>query len=238
MNNSKQRILLTRPRGQNNELKNKLSAKAFIVSVFPCIEIERVTYEVPQITPDSLVIFTSQNAVRFFDGKSSKQTFAIGPSTQSALEKNDISSCLPLQFNSEGLLALDALQNIKGKKIFIICGENPRPLLSDTLTQRGATVELVHCYRRIQPVYTAEEIEPIVQQHFDALVSTSTESLNNLNELLTQHRSWLYNQPLLVISDKMKALAMDLGFISKIIVCKDATNESIVDSLMTLYNGD
>jgi uroporphyrinogen-III synthase len=84
-------------------------------------------------------------------------------------------------FDSEGLLALPALQNIAGRRIVIFRGDEGRAHLGDTLRARGAEVDYVACYRRAPPSTGATGLEAILERReAHALTLTSAEGLDNL----------------------------------------------------------
>lgn len=231
-------ILLTRPAHQQTALKTALIENGFDVLTLPCLHIEPIDYASPLITSNDIVIFTSQNAV-FCCQKNNipcvptnSFVIAIGPATQVALKEKKIKALIPTQFNSEGLLNLKALQSVRDRSIFIFCGENPRPLLADTLKQRGAHVQVIPCYRRQCPFYTDAELQKLMQHPIECIVSTSPDSLNNLNTLFSHHTAWLHQQNLLVVSEKMQKQARSLGFHRAISRAKAATNEAIVEALL------
>lgn len=227
---NKTSIILTRPRLQNAGLQAELAKLGFPTLVFPLLEIEEIKARAISNNCDG-VIFTSPNAVKFYQAEIAIPTFAVGPGTQAALAKKNTSAKMPAEFNSEGLLALPELQNVAGRKIAIVTGENPRPLLAKTLRQRGADVEIIFCYRRLRPRYSSAEIEKIVAERNSWIIVSSAESLANLVEIFADHVVWLYQRQLVVTSPSLSVQAQQLGFSLKSLVAMNASDEALIDVL-------
>lgn len=229
--NRKTTIILTRPQGQNEGLQKKLEALNFATRIFPLLQIEKISARALSQDCD-FAIFTSSNAVKYFPQRIKIPVFAVGSGTQTALAKKNIVATIPEQFSSEGLLDLPELQNIQNKKIAIICGENPRLLLAETLEQRGAQVETIFCYRRLLTDYTRAEIEQICALDPVWIIVTSAESLANLLRIFTSHTDWLYRQQLFVSSLGLKAEVERLGFQLPPMLAKNASDEAFVELLL------
>lgn len=226
--NTKPVILLTRPREQNAGLQVELTQLGFVTRVFPLVEIEKISATAASNHCD-LMIFTSQNAVRFYDAEIKAPVLAVGSGTQAALAKKNIRATIPAEFNSEGLLTLPELQQVAHKKIAIVTGENPRPLLAQSLRQRGADLEIIFCYRRLQPRYAKAEINEITERKNYWIVVSSAESLTNLTEIFAAHSTWLHQCQLIVTSESLNLKAQQLGFALKPLVALNASDEAIVE---------
>ncbi|MDX1500363.1 MAG: uroporphyrinogen-III synthase, partial [Woeseiaceae bacterium] len=91
-------------------------------------------------------------------------------------------------FDSEHLLATQALRDVAGQVVRIVRGRRGRELLGDTLRDRGAAVEYLAVYERIVPKPTPAELERLESLWVDggiaAVVVMSVESLDNLVQLL------------------------------------------------------
>src|SRR4029079_11082017 len=88
-------------------------------------------------------------------------------------------------YDSEGLLALPALAELRGKRIAIFRGEGGRDHLADALRARGAHVDCIACYRRARPASGADGLaEALLQGRAHALTITSSEGLDNLRALV------------------------------------------------------
>ncbi len=164
-------------------------------------------------------------------------TVAIGPGTARALSNHQINvDLMPLQHNSEGLLSLPELQLVAGKRIAIFCGDNARPLLKHTLQARGATITEASCYRREKPQMESEDVWNIISaQAINSVVTTSCESLQNLFALIgPKALSWISTRPLLVISERIKTLAIKMG-VSKPLLAANATDQAIIEALLRVY---
>ncbi|OGT44949.1 MAG: hypothetical protein A3E82_01840 [Gammaproteobacteria bacterium RIFCSPHIGHO2_12_FULL_38_11] len=204
-------ILNTRP-------KNTLSEIAFHL---PVIEIVPVQFKPTNTDDFNYCIFLSANAVfNFFQQQKlttvASQLIAIGPATKNALIKlGFIHIITPKTFNSEGILALPELKNINNKSVAIISGENPKPLLTQELNLRGTRVKNIFCYSRKPVLHDMNIVFPkLIKYPIDTILSASSESLFYLLQLFKtpEHRQWLLNKKISIISEKMKAEAMEAGF--------------------------
>ena len=215
---------------------------------FPVIEILdlpetsqlKAVYE--QLQKVDLAIFVSANAVRntvdrILKGRawpSHVQVSAVGPGTIKELKKFG----LPVhfhpqqQFNSEGLLELNELHQVRNKKIVIFRGKGGQDLLGDTLRERGAELEYVEVYRRAIPNSDASKlINNFESGKIDVITVSSLESLGNLIQLAgAPARPWLRKAPMVVVNNKMAALVRELG--SEPIQAHKATDEAVVEALL------
>lgn len=74
---------------------------------------------------------------------------AVGSGTAAALRRAGIAGVdAPARMDSEGLLALPALQDVAGTRIGFVTAPDGRNLLAPTLEARGATVLRAEVYRR------------------------------------------------------------------------------------------
>lgn len=101
-----------------------------------------------------LAIFTSPAAVRFARRlaplRSQAVVLAPGAGTRRALQRAGIAGVhAPSREDSEGLLGLGMLQDVRGRRIGIIGAAGGRGLLPDELARRGATILHAHVYRRL-----------------------------------------------------------------------------------------
>jgi uroporphyrinogen-III synthase len=191
------RIVITRPARQAVGLAQQIAALGGKPVMFPAIIIlpptDRSALERAQrdLAQYDYAVFVSANAVEYGVGDpaswpSHLVALAPGPGTASALAAVGIGQVrIPATtMDSEGLLALPELADVAGKRIVIYRGSGGRELLGETLSERGAQVDYVECYRRAKPqgdfatmaaAWRAGEIE--------ALMLTSSEGLDNLWEL-------------------------------------------------------
>ncbi len=237
--------LITRPKHQARKLCEKIEDLGGKTFLFPTVEI--ISYRgsvelkkaVEKIADYSWALFTSANAVDaagelWNQYKISVPVIAIGTGTANALASYRIPvAFVPAEFSSAGILKLSELQELENKKIAIFCGENAKPELKSGLSERGALITEVHCYRRERPSLSREtQIPEATRQAITVIVSTSRESLLNLHALFSPNDlEWLLDKPIIVISPEMLQFSRELGWRQGIYVAKNPSDEAIVEAL-------
>ncbi len=245
-------IVITRPKHQAGALAKRLEAQGANIILFPLLEITPPTnillaqQQVQQLDHFDMVIFISPNAVDSALTLINKTQLkalkiaAVGKKTASKLQQYGIVvDYFPKQFfNSEALLALKVMQQVKNKQIAIFRGEGGRDLLRNTLQQRGGKVTYINVYARRCPV---DDIG-LLKQHYlqdklDIILLTSGESLSHLLRLTTKEQ-WFNQVPLLVGSERIKQLFLQYEqqrYTGTIWSSPDPSDESIYQSLLTLF---
>ena len=244
-------ILNTRPAHQQAGLKTLLEALGATVLSFPVIEI--VDCEIrpfhlglaQQIEYYDILLFVSRNAVdgafRFLQAETlpdNLQLGVIGEATCQALAEcvGDLDRRLISghPYNSEGLLSSAALQQVQGKNILIFRGQQGRNLLGEELSDRGATVSFCEVYRRMAPDYEPSYFDRLSARHFPTLaVFTSIEGMQNALSLVTGNsRAKLLEISWLLISERMRESAVNLGHNGSLIIAPNASDEGIQQALI------
>lgn len=240
------KILVTRPIHQAQHLCQLIQAQGGLAMQLPAIAIvafdNNPALEACRAQLDDLdmLIFISANAVDtalpFLMAKNSLPPqltiAAVGEKTARSLVHWGLSPIYsPAPFNSEALLALPQLQAVKGKKITIFRGEEGRELLAQTLHQRGATVNYVDVYRRIQPPTP----DWVAHLQVDIITVTSVQILHNLFKMLAD-KPWLKYTPFAVMSERVQREAKHLGIQAPISVAPSASDEGIMTAILALQS--
>jgi uroporphyrinogen-III synthase len=218
-------VLVTRPARQAAGLVAQLAALGATPIVFPAIVILPPRDPSPlarahaELARYDAAIFISANAAEYgAPGRwpANVIAYATGPGTASALAAVGVANVRIPQstFDSEGLLALDELQHLAGKRIAVVRGEGGRDHLGDVLRARGALVEYVDCYRRARPESGAGGlVEALREGRVQALTITSSEGLDNLCALLARDDlARLTRIPAFVPHPRIAEHARELGF--------------------------
>lgn len=154
----------------------------------------------------------------------------VGEGTARALRAHGLAPALvpTTTADSEGLLALPELQEMRGRRVLIVRGEGGRPLLGDGLRARGAEVHYAEVYRRALP---EADVAPLIASwpaQVRVVVATSREILDNLATLLGDAgRPLLERTPLVVLNERMAAHAHGLG-IGRVVVAAGPGDEALV----------
>lgn len=168
-------------------------------------------------------IFSSPAAVRYAFARVARlcpsrraRVFALGAGTRRALARRGIADArVPAAgSDSEGLLALADLADVRGRRIALVGAPGGRGVIAATLRRRGAEVVPVHVYERRAPRWT--------RRHFAALAAaraplftllSSGEALANLVAgLPADALARLRGGALVVSSERLAALARAAGF--------------------------
>jgi uroporphyrinogen-III synthase len=239
-------IVITRPLGQANRLSSLIQEAGGNVHLFPLLEIVPLTdyqkfdEKITQLNQVDWAIFISSNAVQnslprvieklgTVPGK--LKFAAIGPKTAADLAEFGIQNTLTPQdrFDSEALLALPEMQQVKNQKVLIFRGIGGREVLAETLKQRGAIVEFAESYQRINPQKDLYTLEELTKQHkLDAIVVTSSEAMRYLLDM-GKDATWLKNIKLCVNHARIAEEADALGF--RAFVAETSGDEAMLNCL-------
>ncbi len=237
-------VLVTRPADQAEGLCRLIEAAGGRAIRLPAAQILPVTDPQPARTLLAahwdLIIFISRNAViqalpLLPDGRppDGARIAAVGQATAGALATAGMEpDLIPAgRFDSEALLAMDALQDVLGFRVLIVRGEGGRATLGETLTNRGARVSYAEVYRRALPDLAPSRLLANWHHEVQLATATSDDILRNLMHLLTPAgHDALIATPLVVVSERTATLARSLGF-ARVEVAERAGDVEILDAL-------
>ena len=219
-------IVVTRPRGQAVQLAQRIAQAGGTAILFPLLEISQPADPQPlrelvaRLHEFNLAIFISPNAVHYGMEviraagtlPTELKIATVGQGSAKALRDLGVQEIIAPQdrFDSEALLALPELQNVKGWRVVIFRGDGGRELLGNTLKTRGATVEYAACYQRAKP---PQDADALLVAHPHVITVTSSEALGYLWDMLDEPgRARLSSVPLLVPHARIAEAAQRLGW--------------------------
>ncbi|MGD8207871.1 MAG: uroporphyrinogen-III synthase [Thiohalocapsa sp.] len=235
---------MTRPRAQAEALCRRIEAAGGRAVRFPTVEIRPVSAageaRARLLAPRDLIVFISRNAVEqaqaLLGGRPlprGVRLAAVGRATAEAMREAGMEPDLvpDAGYDSESLLALPALRAVAGARALIVRGEGGRPLLGQTLKERGAEVVYAEVYRRVVPDVDATVLVSVWRQSIAYVTATSDEVLTNLLAMVpASAHAWLFSLPLVVLGPRNVETARGLGFRS-VDFAGEASDEAIVRAL-------
>ena len=242
------RIVITRPARQSAGLAQQIAVLGGKPVMFPAIVIlppadpsalERAQRDLAQY---DYAIFVSANAVEYGVGDPTSWparlvALAPGPGTATALAAVGIGHVrIPAaSMDSEGLLALPELSDVKGKRIVIYRGSGGRDFLGASLLGRGAQVDYVECYQRSKPQSDVKNIAAAWRAgEIDALTLTSSEGLDNVWALFDDaSRVSIAATPTFVPHARIAERAKTLGF--DLVTVTAPTDAGLLASLLEYF---
>lgn len=245
-------VLVTRPAHQSEGLCELIERAHGRPVRFPAMEIhgpadkQAARRELAGASRADILVFVSANAVQYafplLPGQLPLDVgiAAVGSATARALEATGLDPTLvPERMDSEGLLALPAMQSVAGRLVYILRGNGGRELLGEVLRERGADVHQVEVYRRQLPQRPGATAGLL--RNWDQLVqvvtATSSELLDNLFELLGEDGAGLLRTtPLVVVSQRMAEHAVERGC-EAVHVAASARDDDVLATLCEV-NGD
>jgi uroporphyrinogen-III synthase len=242
-------VLVTRAAHQASGLSGLIEANGGRAIPFPALAIgpspDRVAALDLLRQAWDLAIFISPNAVHYavelLSGAKprTQHIAAVGKATAQCLrDAGWPADLVPVgSFDSEGLLALPELKQMRGRQVLIVRGEGGRPLLGDSLRARGAKVGYAEVYRRLRPTTDPAPLLDRWHSDVDIVTATSAEVLDNLVAMLGA-AGWplLRETPLLVISERMAERASNLGF-AQIVLASGADDSAVLNALCSWVGG-
>jgi uroporphyrinogen-III synthase len=238
------RVLVTRPAGQAQGLCDLIEAGGGRAIHLPAIDILPPVDTTPLLAicdaleQFDLAVFISVNAVahgldvilKRRDWPAGTQIAAVGPASNAALVDYGLRiDYLPRhEYSSEGLLDLEALQNMRGRRVVIFRGNGGRETLHDTLSARGAQVEYVEVYRRACPQDAGQLLRLLQREGVDVITATSNEALQNLFDMAgAEGQPLLRHLPLVIPGHRQAELAAQLGFLQGAVIAGHASDEAM-----------
>jgi uroporphyrinogen-III synthase len=215
-------VLVTRPAEQASELVVEIEANGGRAICFPAIEViprdpAEIEASAAALGNPDIVVFVSRNAVKYgLEYSANGLVAATGPATAAAIQASGHSIDIQSEagYDSEHLLAEPSMQNVTGKLVRIVRGNDGRELLADTLRQRGAEIEYLAVYSRNVPEYSAAELADLERrwrEHgIDVVTVMSVETVQNLAALLPQsNREQLDGSLLVAPAARVLKVALD-----------------------------
>lgn len=236
-------IVVTRPSPDGEILTQRLIQANLPAMHLPFFNISigadllHLQTELNQLTPLDIVIVVSPQVSHIIKTNLPNllfpahiSYFAIGyKSAELFKQLSQKNVSYPKQENSEGLLQLLDLQPVKNRTILILRGDFGRQLLTEELTQKGAKVRLLQCYRRKAIHYPANILNDYINKQI--IVITSVEHLLQLDVYChIEHKQHAY---LMVTSPRIFAKATQLQW-QKVLLVDNANNQTLFEALIAL----
>lgn len=236
--------MITRPAAQADGLCWLVETAGGRAVRFPTIAIEPVANRESArelLAQDwDLILFVSRNAVEqglpLFPQRrlpAAAQLGTVGAVTAQALSlAGRTPDLMPTgRFDSESLLALPELADLKGRRVLIVRGVGGRRLLGDTLIERGARLAYAEVYRRTLPATDAASLLTRWRRDVQLVTATSGEILDNLLTLVGEKgRDLVFDTPLVVVSERTGKTATTLGF-ARVEVADGASDIAVLAAL-------
>ncbi|AAU36882.1 uroporphyrinogen-III synthase [[Mannheimia] succiniciproducens] len=245
-------VLVTRPAEKGIQLVDMLNKSGVAALHLPFFNITagRELNDLPnkfnQLKPNDYVVAVSQSAVDFaaetlqntgFHWRTDLQYFTVGQ--QTALHFASLSE-QPVHYpflseNSEGMLALAQMQNLKGKNVLLLRGNSGRELFPQQVLARGGDIDILECYQR-QPIDydNVEQTSICKRAGIQTIVVTSGELLNTLIQFVPENEyDWLRSCQLVVVSTRIENMARKFGW-TDIVVSPKADNNTLLQTILTL----
>ncbi|HSD38099.1 MAG TPA: uroporphyrinogen-III synthase [Rhodocyclaceae bacterium] len=247
-------IVVTRPAQQAGALLEALGAAGAAPLFFPVIEIAPLIDVSPlhalteALDEYDFAFFVSANAVEQALAVIPRERWpatlrivTVGPGSARTLHAHGFDEVMlpATQFDSEGVLALSAMQTefVAGKRVLILRGDGGRELLACTLAERGARVDVLSCYRRQRADSDASALlARFAAGGLDAISFTSSEGARNFVDIVEQSqggagkaRSMFAALPCFVPHSRIATCLQGLG--AQNIVLTPAGDASLIESL-------
>ncbi|MFC6441629.1 uroporphyrinogen-III C-methyltransferase [Pseudobowmanella zhangzhouensis] len=192
-------------------------------------EAARLQAELAKNPPDGWVVtstYAAQNLITALaeqlprDGR----FYAVGEASATVLRDAGLSVTVPKRHDSEGLLELAELIDVKDKRLWLIKGHGGRDLLAATLTERGAQPESFNLYKRVDLDISAD-IKALIATPPDAIIATSNEQLALFCEALSE--DWLQARHWCVAGQRQADYLHSKG-ITQIALCDGASDQALI----------
>lgn len=240
-------VLSLRPRGQHGSLRTaarRRGARVLAASPIAIVPLDdaRTRTTLAAALDAERIVFTSPNAVRAaarlapLRARRGQVWLAVGAGTRRALARAGITAIAPNRMDSDGLLDLPALSDVRGMRIGLITAPGGRDLLAPTLTARGAQVLRAHVYARREVALTARQHAALAAAlHAPRRVLLIASSSEALAALLCQvDAAALRHCAVVATSARMAEAARAAGFV-RVAVAPYPRPSALLDAAVTAF---
>lgn len=235
-------VVVTRPAADAGAFVRRARALGALALRLPAVALRARAGVVAPSPPCDLWIFTSPAAVRHAFGAAGlriggARAFAVGPGTQRALARRGVAAQAPThRADSEGLLALPPLADVRGRRVALVGAPGGRGLIAAQLRRRGAEVLPLHVYERVPPRWTRRQLEAVAVAAEPLLILLSSgEALDNLaRHLPPKLFARLRRGRLVVSSARLAGLAGEAGF-DDVALAASATADDLFEAAVAAW---
>jgi uroporphyrinogen-III synthase len=235
-------VVVTRPRDLAAPFAARIERLGARAIVFPTLEILALPAPaaLDAIAGFDFVVFVSPSAVRVARRMlpawpRGVRAVAISLGTKRELDAAGIAPVIvsSATADSEGLLAAPELQQMAGRRVLIVRGDDGRALLGESLAARGARVEYAECYRRVRPaVDPAPLLAAWRRGEVAAVIALSAQALTNFVDIT---HGALAATPLFVPHERIARRAQGLG-VREIVVAAPG-DDAMIERLVAYFDG-
>ncbi|MEC7940957.1 MAG: uroporphyrinogen-III synthase [Pseudomonadota bacterium] len=238
-------VLVTRPGVEGQSLCQQLADEGIQAIHHPLIRIidnPDSDHLSDQLNKSDIIIAVSHHAVAAAQNILSKTScvwpnsplyLGVGQKTAHVLSKTCKQKVnYPQVSDSEHLLQLAELSDVKNKSILILRGNGGRELIRDSLLNLGAQVSYCETYRREYiPINDHNTYQRWINKKTSKVVVTSQEQLEYLCSITPdEYSAWLSTRHLFVPSKRIAQRAQQLGF-SNVTNTQSAANQILLAAL-------
>jgi len=190
----------------------------------------------------SKVVFTSPAAVRAacalrtLRARRDQAWFAVGSGTAAALARAGVTDVVaPMRMDSEGLLALPGLRDVRGAQVGLVTAPGGRERIATVLRRRGAQVLRADVYARIAVAPSPRAVARLHALDGPLLLALSSgEALVHVLAALPADLAAMLKKRARVIaaSARLATLARERGF-RDIVIADNARPRALVDAAVT-----
>lgn len=233
-------VVITRPVGTAAAMVRSVRACGGVPLLLPGLSLRAaddpaLPAQMRAALKDELLVFTSPAAVRFAAMLAPLRTqalvLAVGQGTAQALRRLGVSAQAPSRQDSDGLLELPVLQDLRGRRVALIGAPGGRGLLRGQLAARGARLCELQVYRRVPPRLDRRHAEALraLPRSVRVLLS-SAEALHNLTTLLpVAALARLCAGVAVASSEQLARAAREAGF-TRIVQAKSALAADLLEA--------
>jgi uroporphyrinogen III methyltransferase / synthase len=250
------RIIVTRAPEQASELIRALESLGADVLLLPTVgfapaeEPAELDAALARLADFDWILFTSQNAVRFFCsrwsecgrerpalGSVSARVAAVGAATARALESEGMRVEYVAQTQTGESLAAELRDSVRGQQVLLPRSDRVDDRLPSALREAGATVHEVTAYRTLRP----ETVDPKIlaglrRAEIAAIVFASPSAFHNLAAFVpSEELAALSNQVQFAAIGSTTARALREAGVRVAIESNDSSSAGLADAIAKYY---